>query len=221
MHGLVKQKNSCYNELEINKNMNFANTFNHSTFEKIEIKSKSTLEEKCEAYSKLSKNELNQSLDRCAAKDAPQEGLNTSQKEQLKCETNWSYKIINQIKTVDEANIYKNAQLEPQSIDSKECLTKTNIDLNQTDEFGLTNIDRMERGRAPIDNNGQTIELHHIGQKSNNGLAELNAKEHRGNGNDMVLHDKTQESQIDRTEFRNEREAHWMKRAEIFNTNNN
>ena len=37
--------------------------------------------------------------------------------------------------------------------------------------------------------------------------------EHRGKGNDGILHDKRRESEIDRNEFNKERKEHWKDRA--------
>ena len=61
---------------------------------------------------------------------------------------------------------------------------------------------------------GEEIELHHIGQKPDNPLAELTLKEHRGIGNDGILHDKTKETEINRIEFAKERRDHWKGRIE-------
>lgn len=86
--------------------------------------------------------------------------------------------------------------------------------MNQKDELGRTNKERMENGQPPITKNGETVELHHIGQKADSPLAELTTQEHRGKGNDTILHDKQKESEIDRTEFAKERENHWEARAD-------
>lgn len=55
--------------------------------------------------------------------------------------------------------------------------------------------------------------MHHIGQKPDSPLAELTTEEHRGAGNDTILHDKQKESEIDRNEFAKERKEHWKNRA--------
>jgi hypothetical protein len=73
----------------------------------------------------------------------------------------------------------------------------------------------MKRGKAPLTKDEQLVELHHIGQKTASPFAELTAVEHRGSGNDMILHDKTRESEIDRYAFRTERETYWKNRAAI------
>ena len=45
-------------------------------------------------------------------------------------------------------------------------------------------------------------------------LAELTRDEHRGKGNDTVLHNKQKESEINREDFAKERAEHWKARAE-------
>lgn len=122
--------------------------------------------------------------------------------------------VIEVMASEAEAKIYDDAQLEPGEINGKEVLMRTDIDYGQKDIFGETNLDRMETGRAPLDANGKPIELHHIGQRSDSPLAELTSAEHRGNGNDNILHDKLSESTIDRGDFAKERSDHWKARAE-------
>lgn len=138
--------------------------------------------------------------------------LTTDEKKELKEVTGWSNEIVDNIKSPEEAEIYKNASLEEAKIDGRECLIKTDIDLTKIDERGRTNSERMEKGLAPLDKNGDPIELHHIGQKMDSPLAELEWQEHRGKGNDAVLHDKTKETEIDRADFDKERSAHWENR---------
>ena len=56
------------------------------------------------------------------------------------------------------------------------------------------------------------MELHHIGQKDDSPFAELTMPEHRGKGNDTILHDKTKESEIDRSSFNSEKYRYWKSR---------
>jgi hypothetical protein len=115
---------------------------------------------------------------------------------------------------MEEYELYKEAGLVYAEIDGKPCLINPNIDMDQKDEHGRTNKELMENGLAPLDKDGKPIELHHIGQKPDSPLAELTQEQHRGKGNDEVLHDKSGDSQIDRGEFQKERSAHWESRAE-------
>lgn len=148
--------------------------------------------------------------------DSPEnveEGLTEAEKEKLKEETGWSDEIVDSTRSVEEAEIYKNADLK-EDINGKKCLIRNDIDMEQKDEFGRTNKERMENGNAPLIESGETVELHHIGQKQDSPLAELTTQEHRGKGNDTILHDKQKETEIDRGEFAKERKQHWESRAE-------
>ena len=141
--------------------------------------------------------------------------LTAEQKKEIKEKTSWSDEIIDSIGSVEEAEIYMNAGLVEGEVNGKKCLIRNDIDLDQKDEDGITNRERMERGRPPITKNGEEVELHHIGQKPDSPLAELTMEEHRGAGNDTILHDKTKETEIDRNEFGKERREHWKDRVNV------
>lgn len=141
------------------------------------------------------------------------EPLNDEQKQELS-DIGYSDSVIEAIGSKEEADIYTGAELECEKVNGNDALIRTDIDLDQKDDFGNTNLERMEKGKAPLDKEGKPIELHHIGQTSDAPLAELTRSEHMGNGNDSILHDKAKESEIDRSEFKKEREEHWKARAE-------
>lgn len=121
--------------------------------------------------------------------------------------------VIEAVGSDAEAKLYLAANLESQQVSGKDALIRTDIDYDRPDQFG-NNLQRMEKGLAPLDQHGNKIELHHIGQRQDSPLAELTKGEHRENGNDNVLHDKQKESEIDRTDFAKQRENHWKARAE-------
>ena len=129
--------------------------------------------------------------------------------------------VTNEYKTVDEAlestsqeerDIYKNANLEKGEVDGRESLQRTDINYDEKDPLGRSNLERMEAGLAPL-KDGKPIELHHIGQNMDSPLAELTKEEHMKNGNDTILHDKQKESEIDRSVFNKERTDYWKARA--------
>ncbi|MFM0741588.1 HNH/ENDO VII family nuclease [Paraburkholderia xenovorans] len=122
--------------------------------------------------------------------------------------------ILDSIGSEAEGQIYGNANLEATKVNGKDALIRTDIDYDKVDLFGMTNLERMQDGRAPLDASGRPIELHHIGQKQDSPLAELTCAEHRGNGNDNVLHNKLKESEINREDFGKERQEYWKARAE-------
>lgn len=141
-------------------------------------------------------------------------GLTEEEKSVISEETGWSDEIIDAITSMEEYEIYKTAGLQEAEIGGRKCLIRPDIDMDQKDSMGRTNKQRMEEGLAPLTKDGKVVELHHIGQKPDSPLAELTMEEHRGRGNDTILHDKTKDSEIDRNKFNGEKEEYWKNRAE-------
>lgn len=180
---------------------------NSKEYENIKIKLQKSLEE---CYFKLnsidnidnSKNQIAKELEPTSSKTV--EPINFSEEK-----FEYSKNIMEKINYYEEYNIYKEANL----VENEEGnLIRTDIDPEQKDQMGRTNKERCEQGLPPIDKNGNPIELHHIGQKNDSPLAELTQQEHRGKGNDTILHDKTKESEIDREAFAKERKEYWKNR---------
>lgn len=151
------------------------------------------------------------------------EGLTDEEKAKIKEETGWSDEIINNIANMKQYEVLKNAGLKEVEINGRKCLIKENIDLDYTDEDGVTNRERMARGLAPLDSNtGKPIELHHLGQKPDSPLVELTEEEHRtgeyedGKKNQSLWHDNTKETEVhgEGNNWDQERKAHWKERAE-------
>ncbi|CUJ53894.1 HNH/ENDO VII family nuclease [Achromobacter sp. 2789STDY5608621] len=138
--------------------------------------------------------------------------LSDERRERLE-NSGYSATILEAIGSDAEASIYENADLKPETVNGKDVLIRDDIDYDREDVFGKTNLERMRDGRAPLDDSGKPIELHHIGQSQDSPLAELTGSEHRGNGNDNILHNKLKESEIDRGNFGDERGDHWKARA--------
>lgn len=146
-------------------------------------------------------------------------GLTDEQKEQIKKETGWSDEIINHIDSMDQYEIYKNADLHEAEINGKKCLVK-DIDMDYVDpKTGMTNRELMEKGRSPIDSKtGEKIELHHMGQDKDGPFAELCENSEHGDGNHGTLHPKTEGSWRKEdganANYDNERKEHWKARAQ-------
>lgn len=139
--------------------------------------------------------------------------LSEGRKQELQ-DKGYGEKTIDSIRSEEEANIYDGAELEATEVNGRECLVRTDIDYNQVDDKGRTNLERMEKGLSPLDETGQPYELHHVGQKMDSPLAELTKKEHGSGGNYTTLHEAKVESEISRVEFNKERAEHWKARAE-------
>lgn len=177
-----------------------------------DIKSMSPEQLREQMEKNLSENVSNSSTETDEGTKA-KEDLTDEQKQRIKEETGWSNEIIDAISSWQEYEIYKNAGLVESEIGGKKCLIRNDIDWTQKDAFGRTNKERAEQGLSPINKDGKPIELHHIGQHADSPLAELTQEEHRGKGNDGILHNKNIESEINRTAFANERSQHWQARV--------
>jgi len=161
------------------------------------------------------KSELEEIMNCCKSGLVRAEVDKETEDKKINDKSTYSGEINENIATEEELDIYLNANIEETTVNDKPALTRKDIDYDQVDpDTGETNLEKMEKGKAPLDKDGKPIELHHIGQKSNSPLAELTRDEHRGKGNDSVLHDKTQNSEIDRKEFSKEKAEHWKARAE-------
>lgn len=115
---------------------------------------------------------------------AKQTNFTMNQYAQIQLETGYPLDVIKQFHSIDEYHAFKTACLEPAIVGKKTALIKTDIDLGMVDSKGRTNLERMRQGVAPLDANGISYELHHVGQKSDGTLAILTQKEH----DNPVLH---------------------------------
>lgn len=138
-----------------------------------------------------------------------------SEAAKVQLESGFSLKTIRNMRNMDEYEVYKSAGL-------KECIVKTpegtrrvlarDLDMKITDKDGRTNLQRMEKGLNPIDENGVTYDYHHVGQKNDGTLALLSKHEHRMSG----LHSK-QMSEIERNAFnREKRQINKISAAQLY-----
>ncbi|MGL6057039.1 MAG: HNH/ENDO VII family nuclease [Culicoidibacterales bacterium] len=108
--------------------------------------------------------------------------------------------------------LIKSFKLVEGKVGERETLKAVDIKLDDKDQFGRTNLERMQNGLPPL-TDGKPMELHHLGQKMNSPLAELTPNQHRGTGNFEKLHTSGTQSEINRNVFASERKEHWQNRA--------
>ncbi len=186
----------------------------------IERTSRSALIEQCSL--RASENVNATDVNKFEMAEVKSEGLSDEEKIKIKEETGWSDDIIENNKNMKQYEILKNADLVEAEINGRKCLVKENIDLDYTDEDGVSNRDRISRGLAPLDSKtGKPLELHHLGQKVDSPLVELTEEEHRtgeyenGKKNQSLWHDNTVETEVhgEGNSWDQERKAHWKDRA--------
>ena len=133
-------------------------------------------------------------------------GLTMNEVAMIQQESGYPLELIREFHSMKEYAVFKRAGLIPYPVNGRTMLIRTDIDINQLDEFGVSNLERMLNGKAPYAPNGRIIELHHIGQKQAGTLAMLTDKEH----DNPVLHWFTNtSSEIDRPGFDKERREIW------------
>lgn len=146
-----------------------------------------------------------------ALKGATLNGLTMNEAAAIQKETGYPLDVIKQIHTKEEYEVFRTANLQAHMVNGKTALIRNDIDLLRVDEAGRTNLQRMKLGYSPLDINGNSYELHHIGQRSDASLAILTKYEH----NNAVLHGFKAISEIDRTLFISQRKQFWVTMADI------
>ena len=90
------------------------------------------------------------------------------------------------------------------------------IDPNLVDKQGMTNLQRMQLGKAPKGPDGKSMELHHMIQSDNSAIAEVTRTFHQRNKRVIHINPSTTPSGINRAEFNKWRTAYWKLRAKDF-----
>lgn len=151
--------------------------------------------------------------------EAKKPSLTEEEKARIKEETGWSDEIIDAIESMDQYEVYKNADLHEAEVNGRKCLLK-DIDLDYVDpKTGKTNRELMAEGKSPIDSKtGEKIELHHMGQNFDGPFAELCENSEHGDGNHKTLHTSNEGSWRNdpeqKNQYQREKAQHWKTRAQ-------
>jgi hypothetical protein len=79
---------------------------------------------------------------------------------------------------------------------------------DQKDPQGRTNAQRMQGGLAPLDREGEPLNLHHANQSKEGPLLEVTREEHQS------FQNRKRPSEIERRDFNNFKRNYWRARAE-------
>lgn len=142
-------------------------------------------------------------------KAATQNGLTMNQAAIIQQTSKWPLDAIKNIHSIEEYNIYKEANLIPTKLADDELVFLRQIDWTLTDASGRTNVQRVSENLAPIDATGTPFELHHIGQRADSPLAVLSWAEHHLPGNYSVLHYAEQGKDISDAAFKKQKQEVW------------
>ena len=158
-------------------------------------------------------------VDASDATETKKSTLTEEEKARIKEETGWSDEIIDAIESMDQYEVYKNADLHEAEVNGRKCLLK-DIDLDYVDpKTGKTNRELMAEGKSPIDSKtGEKIELHHMGQNFDGPFAELTENSEHGDGNHKTLHTSNEGSWRNdpeqKNQYQREKAQHWKTRAQ-------
>lgn len=150
-----------------------------------------------------------------ALKWATKSGLKMNEAATIQRESKYPLDVIRNIKSMDEYSVYKSAGLEAKAVGNKAALVQE-IDLSRVDEKGMTNLQRMEKGKPPLDADGKAYELHHLNQENEGTLAVLTQEQHRGKGLFSVLHDKWTDGAVGHgADWAKTKKEFWQNLAEL------
>lgn len=91
------------------------------------------------------------------------------------------------------------------------------IDITLVDKkSGLTNLQLMQKGRAPIGPDGRPINLHHMTQNHHGSIAEVTQTFHQQNSKIIHINPSSTPSGINRSQFNKWRANYWKNRATGF-----
>ncbi|CAG9001017.1 MAG: hypothetical protein CENE_03025 [Candidatus Celerinatantimonas neptuna] len=90
------------------------------------------------------------------------------------------------------------------------------IDPWLVDARGRTNLERMQKGLAPIGPDGKSINLHHMTQRHNGSIAEVTQTFHQQNSKTIHINPNSTLSGIDRSAFNKWRTDYWKSRTNGF-----
>lgn len=138
-------------------------------------------------------------------KQATKNGLTMNEAALIQKESKYPLDVISEIHNMDEYQALMAANAKPVMINGQTALLRGDIDPNLVDEYGRTNLMRMQKGLSPLDASGKSIELHHIGQANDATLITLTSAEH----DSTALHGFETVSQIDRDAFNITRNKFW------------
>lgn len=145
---------------------------------------------------------------------AKQTNFKMNQYATIQQETGYPLDVIKEFHTMDEYSAFAKANLKHTTVGNKSALIKTDIDLTRIDAKGRTNLERMRQGLAPLDKDGISYELHHIGQRKDGTLAILTQSEH----DNPAIHGflERTEAHAAGTNWDAERQAFWKAFAKLF-----
>ena len=144
-------------------------------------------------------------------------GLSNSESAQIQQDQGLPLDFINNFHSMEEYQVYLDASLECRKVNGQWAYIR-DIDWEQVDDQGRTNAQRVQEGLSPLDPEGESYELHHIGQRTDSPLAILTSREHEENFS--ALHANTGETEGEQpsqgSDWTQQRRAFWKALLEMY-----
>lgn len=135
-------------------------------------------------------------------------GLKLNEVAKIQRESKYPIEIIKRISSYDEYNVYKNIKLKPVKVNDKYVLAPK-IDWKTKDVKDMTNKVRCLSGSPPVDKNGVSYEIHHIGQNNDSPFAILTKEQHNKFYSKLHKNTGAYKSEINRDSFVTEKKKFW------------
>lgn len=146
-----------------------------------------------------------------ALKGATLNGLPMNQAAIIQKNTKWPLAAIKNLHSVAESEVYVKAGLTPIHLADDSWIFIKQVDWDLVDDLGRSNIARvLDYKIAPIDSNGLSYEVHHIGQKADGPLAMLTHAEHHNKDTYSFIHYALEGKDITESAWNAQRAKFWL-----------
>ncbi|MCT3284680.1 hypothetical protein C6Y11_04475 [Lactiplantibacillus pentosus] len=93
---------------------------------------------------------------------------------------------------------------------------KAKTSQRKADAKGRTNVERTEKGLAPLETDNRPVDLHHMIQRNESSIAEVEQSFHQINSKTSHINSNSTPSGINRKDFQKWRRDYWKNRARNF-----
>lgn len=145
-----------------------------------------------------------------ALKGMTANGLTMNEAAFIQKESKWPLEAIKTLHSKAEYEIYRDIGLKPTQMKDGTWAMLRDIDWKLVDSKGRTNIERVRDFKiAPIDANGRSYDLHHIGMREDSPLAIMTYDEHHAKETYKILHYKEEGKNITDAAWETQKDDFW------------
>ncbi len=97
-------------------------------------------------------------------KDYVKDELSAEQVEEIQKDLGYPLEMIRAFQSYEDYLLFKNDGITPYPVNGRWALIRSDIAPNKKDANGLTNVERMKKGLAPLDDEGREYQLNFVGK---------------------------------------------------------